>query len=76
VAARQHWCVKTCLPAITAVVRAAASVDVPEQAMEAAAVVAAVVPAGEASSVVPATDACAGDTSSNTLEMQRRLSIL
>jgi hypothetical protein len=58
VAARQHWCVRTCLPAITAAV--------PEQATEAAVVVAAAVPAGEASSGVPATDARAGDTSLNT----------
>ncbi len=75
-AARQHWCVRTCLPAITAAVRTAAAVDVPEQATEAAAVVAAVVPAEEVSSMVPATDARVGDTSLNISKMLRRLSIL
>ncbi len=59
-----------------AAVRMVTAVDVPEQATEAAAVVAAVVPAEEASSVVPATDARAGDTSSNISKMLRRLSIL
>ncbi len=64
------------MPATTLAVRAAAAGDVLEQATEAAAVVASVVPAGVASSAVPATDARAGDTSLNTSKIQRRLSIL